>query len=166
MSLTAIFAVLYAVAVIVLAPISFSISQVRVADALLPLAILFGWPSILGITLGTIVANFFGGLGFIDIFGGTIANFVATFCAWKIGKLKFRYNRIYATIAEIIIITLIVGSYLSYLFGIPLIFGMSGVLIGSIIAIGIAGYILLIALSRPFIVKALRAYGLEVYVKK
>ncbi len=165
-SLTAVFAVLYAVSVAVLAPISFSIFQVRVADALLPLAILFGWPAIIGVSLGTIVANFFGGLGIVDVIGGTIANFIATLFAWKIGFKKVKFSRIYAIICEIILVTIIVGSYLSYLFNMPLILGLSGVLMGSIIAIGILGYLLLTALSRPFIIKTFRKHGVRLYLKK
>ncbi|MBL7118911.1 QueT transporter family protein, partial [Candidatus Bathyarchaeota archaeon] len=40
--MAALFAALYAIGVIALAPISFMIFQVRIADALLPLSILFG----------------------------------------------------------------------------------------------------------------------------
>jgi len=85
-SLMIIFAVLYTVGVVALAPLSFNIFQVRVADALLALSIIFGWPAIVGISLGTIISNFFGGLGVIDVIGGTTANFIATLLAWKIGK--------------------------------------------------------------------------------
>lgn len=165
-SLAAVFAVLYAVAVVVLAPISFSIFQVRVADALLPLAIIFGWPTIIGVTLGTIVANFFGGLGIVDIIGGSAANFVATLFAWKIGTRKSKHIWILAVIIEILVITFIVGSYLSYLFHMPLQLGLSGVLIGSIIAIGIVGYLLLIAMSQPYLVNNLKKYGIRLYTKK
>lgn len=165
-SLTAIFAVLYAVAVVTLLPVSFSIFQVRIADALLPLAILFGWPTIIGVSLGTIVANFFGGLGIIDVIGGTAANFIATLLAWKIGSKKRKFSWIYAIICEILIVTIIVGSYLSYLFNMPLLLGLSGVLIGSIIAIGILGYLLLTALSRSYIVETLKEFGIRIYSKK
>ena len=165
-SLTAIFAVLYAVAVVTLLPISFSIFQVRIADALLPLAIIFGWPTIIGVSLGTIVANFFGGLGVIDVIGGTVANFIAALSAWKIGSRKIKYSWIYAIISEILIVTIIVGSYLSYLFNMPLLLGLSGVLIGSIIAIGILGYLLLTAISRSYIIKSLREFGIRIYSKK
>jgi uncharacterized membrane protein len=165
-SLTTIFAVIYAVAVITLLPISFSIFQVRIADALLPLAILFGWPTIIGVSLGTIVANFFGGLGVIDVIGGTTANFIATLLAWKIGSGKRKFSWIYAIICEILIVTIVVGSYLSYLFNMPIVLGLSGVLIGSIIAIGVLGYLLLTALSRSYIVKSLKKFGIRIYSKK
>jgi uncharacterized membrane protein len=165
-SLAIVFAALYAVGVIVLAPISFNIFQVRVADAMLPLSIIFGWPAIVGITIGTIVSNFFGGLGPIDIVGGSIANFLATLFAWKIGTRAIKGSWIHGIIAEIMTVTIIVGSYLSYLFGMPLEIGLFGVLIGSFIAIGILGYLLLRVISRPFITKTFKAYGLRVYGKK
>ncbi|MEM4488603.1 MAG: QueT transporter family protein, partial [Desulfurococcaceae archaeon] len=76
-SLIAIFATLYAVAVISLAPISFGIWQIRIADMLLPLSIIFGMPCTIGLSLGCLIANIYGGLGIIDILGGTIANFLA-----------------------------------------------------------------------------------------
>ena len=61
LAVTVIFASLYAVGVIFLAPISFGIYQVRVADALLPLSMIFGIPGALGFGLGALVANFYGG---------------------------------------------------------------------------------------------------------
>lgn len=147
-SLMIIFAVLYAVGVIALAPISFSIFQVRVADALLALSIILGWPAIVGISLGTIISNFFGGLGVIDVIGGTAANFIATLLAWKIGKKTVKGSWVFALITEIFVVTIVVGTYLSYLFHMPIEIGLLGVLIGSIIAIGILGYVLLTALTR------------------
>ena len=143
-----IFAVLYTVGVIALSPISFNIFQVRVSDALLALSIIFGWPAIVGIGLGTIISNFFGGLGVIDVIGGTIANFIATLLAWKIGKRAIKGSWVLALIAQILVVTLIVGAYLSYLFHMPIEIGLLGILVGSIIAIGILGYVLLTALTR------------------
>ncbi len=55
--LTAFFAALYAVGVVALAPISFLIFQVRIADSLLPLAIIFGLPACTGFSIGALVAN-------------------------------------------------------------------------------------------------------------
>jgi len=164
-SLTITFAALYIAAVIALAPISFGVFQVRVADALLPLAILFGWSSILGATVGAVVANFFGGLGAIDVVGGGLANFFATFLAWKIGRLKVKGSWICATATEILMVSIIVGTYLSYLFSIPLEAGLFGVLVGSLIAIGILGYALLGAFSRPPVVKILRSHGIKLYLR-
>lgn len=74
-ALIAVFAGLYAAGVVLLMPISFGVYQVRVADALLPLSIIFGLPSAIGLSLGCLVANVYGGLGIIDVVGGTVANF-------------------------------------------------------------------------------------------
>jgi len=165
-SLVIIFTALYAVGVIALAPISFYIFQVRVADAILTLSIIFGWPSIIGITIGTLVANVYGGLGPLDIVGGAFANFVATLLAWKIGIQRIRGRYIYAIAAEVSIVTLIVGSYLSYLFSMPILIGLSGILMGSIISIGIIGYILLRAMFHPTIINMLQSYGFKIHIKK
>jgi uncharacterized membrane protein len=145
-TLTAVFAALYAVGVVFLAPVSFQIFQVRIADALLPLSMLFGWPAILGLSLGAFVANFFGGLGPIDIIGGAVANFLATFVAWKIGR-KRPVNVLVGIFSEIIIVTIIVGTYLSFLIGMPLAVGLLGIFLGSVVAIGLLGSILFLALS-------------------
>ncbi|MFQ6134689.1 MAG: QueT transporter family protein [Nitrososphaerales archaeon] len=141
--LSGLFAALYAVTVILLAPISFELFQVRIADTLLPLSIIFGLPAVIGVTLGTIVGNSASPLGAIDIIGGTAANFIASFAAWKIGSKNFRGSWITAIAAENLVVTVIVGTYLSYLIGIPLELGLVGVFIGSLIAMNLFGYILL-----------------------
>jgi uncharacterized membrane protein len=159
-SLTAVFAAIYAVSVVFLAPISFQAFQIRIADALLPLAILFGWPAILGLSLGAFVANFFGGLGAVDIIGGSLANFVATLLAWKIARRKKMPVVFVGIAAEIVVVTLIVGSYLSYLLGIPIGTGILGVFIGSLVAIGVLGSILFSTLSRHRFTSLFRTLGL------
>jgi uncharacterized membrane protein len=148
MTLTAVFAALYAVGVVFLAPISFQIFQVRIADALLPLSMLFGWSAILGLSLGAFVANFFGGLGPIDIIGGAVANFIATFVAWKIGRKRGPVNALVSILSEILIVTIIVGTYLSFLIGLPLAVGLLGIFLGSAIAIGVLGGTLFLTLSN------------------
>jgi uncharacterized membrane protein len=157
MTLTAVFAALYAVGVVFLAPISFQVFQVRIADALLPLAMLFGWPAILGLSLGAFVANFFGGLGPIDIKGGAVANLLATFVAWKISHGRRRLNAFAGILLEIVIVTLIVGTYLSFLIGMPLVVGLFGIFMGSVIAIGILGGTLFLALSSPRVTSTFRS---------
>ena len=159
-TLTAVFAALYVVGVVFLAPISFQPFQVRVADALLPLSMLFGWPAVVGLSLGAFVANFFGGLGAIDIVGGALANFVATYVAWRIGKDKGRSWKLMGVAVQIVTITAIVGSYLSYLFSQPLFITWLSVLLGSIVAIGILGSLLLFAMSTERFQEFLRSHGI------
>lgn len=165
-ALTAVLAAIYSVGVVFLAPISFQIFQVRVADALLPLAMLFGWPAVLGLTLGAFVANVFGGLGPIDMVGGSIANFIATFVAWRIATSRGRRWALVGVAAEIIIVTLVVGTYLSYLLAMPLEISWLGVFLGSVTAIGVLGSILFFALSTERISTMLRSYGLGIYTQK
>jgi uncharacterized membrane protein len=158
--LAAVFAALYAVGVVILAPISFQLVQVRVADALLPLSILFGWPAVVGLTVGAFVANFFGGLGPVDMLGGAVANFLATFAAWGVAKNSRSIVRMLAGVAvEVLIVTFVVGSYLSYLLGFPIEAGWLGVFAGSVVAIGIIGTLLLLGLSRGRAQALLREYG-------
>jgi uncharacterized membrane protein len=151
-----IFAALYAVGVIVLAPISFGIVQVRVADAMLPLSMIFGLPSALGLSLGCIVSNVYGGLGVIDIVGGAVANLVACTLAWYIGRRGRRIQRFLGTVAETVAVSLIVGGYLAVIFQVPAEIGLLGILIGSTIAINIIGFPIEEAIRRS---KIFRKYG-------
>jgi uncharacterized membrane protein len=160
---TAGFAALYTVGVMVLAPISFQVFQVRVADSLLPLAILFGWPAILGLSLGAFVANLFGGLGPIDIVGGSIANLIAGYVAWRVARGGGRWRVLVAVGLQILIVTVIVGTYLSYILALPLGIALFGVMVGSIVAVGFLGSLLLRALSVERIVTLLRHHGIPVY---
>jgi len=146
-SLISIFAALYAIGVVFLAPFSFLPIQIRIADALLPLSIVFGMPVVIGLSLGTVVANIFGGLGFIDIIGGTVANFIATFVAWKIcGSNKVPF--IVGIGCQIVIVSMIVGVYISYLFGLPLIVGITDLFIGTFLAVGILGSLLVVIIKN------------------
>jgi uncharacterized membrane protein len=158
-TLTAVFAAVYAVGVVGLAQISFLPFQVRVADALLPLAMIFGWPAVIGLTIGAFVANVFGGLGPIDMFGGAIANFFATFLAWRIARNRPKPWGLVGVVVEIVVVSLLVGSYLSYLFAIPIAVAWADVMLGSVIAIGILGSILYFA-ARDRVGVLLTPYGL------
>ena len=159
--LTAVFAALYCVGVVFLAPISFQIFQVRVADALLPLAMLFGWPAIVGLSLGAFVANVFGGLGPVDMVGGAVANFIATLAAWGLVKSRGRRWMLVGVGIEIAVVTLVVGTYLSYLLAIPITISWLGILLGSLTAIGVLGSILLYTLSRRNLATMLGTHGLS-----
>jgi uncharacterized membrane protein len=159
--LTAVFAALYAVGVVFLAPISFQVFQVRIADALLPLAMLFGWPAVLGLSLGAFVANVFGGLGPIDMIGGAVANFIATLAAWRIVQSRGRRWMLVGVGIEIIVVTLMVGTYLSYLLAIPITISWLGIFLGSLTAIGALGSMLLYTLSRRNVATILETHGLS-----
>lgn len=151
------FAALYAVGVLMLAPMSFGVLQVRVADALIPLSVLLGWPVILGVTIGNLVANALGSpFGVIDIIGGTVANFIASFLAMWIAQLGFRGSWIFGCTVANVAVSFIVGGYITWLAQIPLDspwwdLPILGVLLGSTVSINVVGYLLLKALQTRMV---------------
>jgi uncharacterized membrane protein len=165
LSLTVFFAGLYAVLVVVLAPISFGPVQLRVADVLIPLAALLGWPVVAGVTAGCLVGNAYIGLGPIDVFVGPIANFIAASAI-----LLFRKNRLLACVVGSLPIGIIVGGYLWLFFPPPEVLAflpvwvamIVSITISSLIAIGVVGYLLLTALSSPSVIEPLKSLGLKV----
>ncbi len=174
-SLTAVFASLYAVLLIFLAPISSGPIQLRVADCLLPLAALFGWPLIWGATLGCLVGNAVSGiiLGSLipfDVIFGSLVNFIATIIIFTLKKKK-----LLGCILASIVIGVVVGGYMSIFVPFipqPDIFGWSfqpwtawviSLTLSSLVAVAVFGYILLMALNRPNIIESIKSRGLKVY---
>ena len=173
-SLSAVFAGLYAVLLIFLAPISFGPVQLRIADCLLPLAALFGWPIIWGATIGCLVGNTVGGIvafgsaNPIDIIFGSTANLIATYVIFKL-----RSRKLLGCMLGSIIIGLIVGGYLWLFVPAPEIGGFSlpawaammiSITVSSLIAVAVIGYTLLLAMSRPSVIEPIKSRGLKVYV--
>lgn len=147
-SIAAIFAALYAVITIgetlLGGPLTFGPIQVRVSDALLPLAMIFGLPSAVGLFTGTIIANAFIGLGVLDVVFGSLANLIAAILTAKFS----RGNPIIAAAYPIVVVTLVVGSYLPLFFQAPLWLIYAGVAGGEVIACLIFGVPLLKAVQR------------------
>ncbi len=120
-----VFAALYSILVVGLAPISFLPIQVRLADALIPFTILYGAPASVGLALGAAIGNFvggqlyFGGWALVDVVGGSVANLLAGYVGWWVGGGGSRRRRVAATLLQSLIISLIVGSYLWILLGTP-----------------------------------------------
>ena len=113
--------------------------------------------------MGALVANVFGGLGPVDIVGGSLANLVAGYVAWRVALNRGRSSVLVAVGLQVLIVTLIVGTYLSYLFAMPLEIGWFGVMVGSIVAIGLLGSALLHATSSQRIVTLLTGHGISVH---
>jgi uncharacterized membrane protein len=160
-ALAAVLAGTYAAYVVVFGFASFEVVQFRAVDALLPLAVIFGWPAVAGVTIGVFVGNFFSpfSLGAVDVVGGTIANFAAATLALLIGTRRFRGAWVTAIVAEIAAVTIIVGSYVVILTTpttVPLWVGWLTFLGGEIVPIGIIGYPLLKAIDRSGLAKRFR----------
>src|SRR5207248_3299974 len=175
LALAAVFGALYSALVIGFAPISNLPIQVRVADVLLPLAILFGWPAILGLGIGTVVGNFAADsiTGFpsasigLDVVGGSLVNLLAAFLAWRIGQRSWRVRNwngswFAATIVETVLISIAVGGYLSPVFSIPLPVSILTILAGEIVAINIGGFALLNVIGRGRTLDLFRSWGLQI----
>ncbi|MFQ6116118.1 MAG: QueT transporter family protein [bacterium] len=169
LSLTVLFASLYSIVLIALAPISFGPVQLRVADCLIPLAALFGWPVIAGVTVGCFLGNAYFWLGPHDVILGPIANLIAATLIFLLRK-----RQLPACVVGSLPIGIIVGSYLWLFFPPPDIFGLSmpvwsamivSITISSLVAMAVIGYTLLKALSRLKVIKPLRSHGLKVYVE-
>lgn len=165
-SLAAIFASLYAILVIVLAPISFGPIQLRVADCLIPLAALFGWPIVAGVTIGCFVSNAYYLVGVYDVVFGPLANLIAAGVI-----LLLRKHKLLGCVVGSLIIGVVVGGYLWLFFPPPDFPGVSlppwaamivSVTISSFVAVAVIGYGLLNVLSRPNIVEPLKNLGLKV----
>jgi uncharacterized membrane protein len=142
-SLTAVFAALYAMIVIIFAPISYGPIQLRVADALIPLSAYLGIPVIYGVTLGAIIANTYWFISPIDVIFGSLANLLASFIIYK-----YKERIIPASLTASFIIGLMVGGYLWLFFPAPDILGITlppvlamitSITLSSIIAITVLG---------------------------
>ena len=169
LSLAVVFSSLYTVLLVALAPISYGPVQLRVADCLIPLAALFGWPVIAGVTVGCFLGNAYFWLGPQDVVLGTIANLIAATIIFMLRKRQFL-----ACVLGSLPIGIIVGGYLWIFFPPPDIFGLQlptwsamivSITISSLIAMAGIGYALLKTLSSSSITTALKSRGVKVYVE-
>ena len=170
LSLAVVFSSLYAVLLVALAPISYGPVQLRVADCLIPLAALFGWPVITGVTVGCFLGNAYYWLGPQDVVFGTFANLVAATVIFLLRKRQFL-----ACVLGSLPIGIIVGSYLWIFFPPPSIFGLqlpvwgamiASITISTLVAMAGIGYALLKALSSSSVTSALKSLGLKVYIEE
>ena len=178
LALTAVFAALYVIVNVaesffVGSPIfTYGPVQLRVADCLIALAALFGWPVVGGVTLGCMLTNTYYFLGTPDVVLGPIANLVAASLI-----LFLRKRRLLACIVGALPIGIIVGGYLWFFFPfltppevlsvLPAWAAMIvSITISSLIAVAILGYLLLSVLSRPNILEPLKSHGLKTLTEK
>jgi uncharacterized membrane protein len=85
---TAVYAAMYAALVLLFSPLSYGVIQFRVANILVGLIPLIGWPAVLGQTLGVFIANqpaFGDQLGPIDLVN-IVPSFVFSWLVWRLRK--------------------------------------------------------------------------------
>ncbi|MGA2309715.1 MAG: QueT transporter family protein [Candidatus Bathyarchaeia archaeon] len=153
-------------------PITYGPIQLRLADCLIPLSALFGWPWAMGVTIGCF-SNAYYWLDPADVVVGPIVNFTAAFLI-----LLLRKNRALACVSGSLTVGMPIGLYLYYLYlkgnpamqqvpsfgAIPLPIWSAFVVslsISSLIIIAGIGYLLLGALSRPNVIEPLKSHGLK-----
>ena len=157
---TAVFAALYVVINIVQTvtvgnPTIYGPIQLRVADFMIALAVLFGWPLVGGVTIGCFLTNAYYFIGAPDVVLGPIANLVAASLV-----MSLRKRRLLACIVGALPIGLIVGGYLWLFFPPPEVLGtlpawagmIASITVSSLIAVAVIGYLVLSILSRPNII--------------
>jgi len=170
-SLFAVFASLYVVINVIQTisvgnPSVYGPVQLRVADCLIALSALLGWPVVAGVTVGGFLTNAYYFLGPTDIILGPIANLIAA-----TGLVLLRKHRFLACVLGALPIGIIVGGYLWLFFPPPDIFGLAlpawaammiSITLSSLITIAVIGYSLLTILSRPGVIEPLKSRGLRV----
>jgi len=167
-------AALYATLVIVQGQSAAATIQLRIADCLIPLCALFGWPAIVGVTAGALAGNMFTSLpmsnGVYDVVFGPFANLLAGMIIFLLRK-----RRLIGCVLASVEIGLVVGSYVWMIFGAPSnIFNVGipvnwpfwtasvvSITVSSLVAIAIIGYALLSVLSRKGITLSLKSRGLK-----
>ena len=170
MALTAVFAALYVIInvlqmVSVGNPTVYGPVQLRIADCLIALSALLGWPVVGGVTIGCLLTNGYYFIGVQDVVFGPLANLVAASIIFLLRKHRFT-----ACVIGALPVGFIVGGYLWLFFPPPEVLSslpawaamIVSITISSLIAIAVIGYLLLSILSRPSIIGPLKSHGLKV----
>ena len=133
-------AALYTVLTVMLAPISYGPVQFRLSEIL----VLFAFIDpiyIIGLTLGCLLSNMFGGFGLLDIIFGTLATFLSV-SAISITARYIKSNMISLAVASLwptIFNSVIVGWVISTTSNLPLFLTMLQVGIGEFVVVSIVG---------------------------
>ena len=138
-------AALYVALTMIVAPIAFGPVQFRISEALCVLP--YFLPSAVpGVTIGCFLANLLCGAAPLDVVFGSIATLIGAVGSYYLGKK----NKWLVCLPPILSNTIIVPWVLRYAYGstdwIP--YAMLTVGIGEILAIGVLGNLLLLALER------------------
>jgi len=135
-------AAVYVVLTIILGDFSYGPVQFRIAEALVLLPLVEP-AAIMGVTVGCIIANIFGGYGPIDIFGGSAVTLIAAYITSKMPKVL-------GAVPPIVLNGLIVSIWVSKFSGLPYLLVAANIALGEIIAVGVLG-ILLVSIYTKYI---------------
>ncbi len=151
----AVYAAMYVVLVLAFSPVSYGVINLRVANILLGLVPLIGWPAVLGQALGVFIANqpaLGDSLGPIDLIN-VVPSFVFAWAAWKLrNRSVFLGLTIYS-----VALGISVSLTLNYAFNLPLIVEIPQVTAGIFLATAVLGYIFYKAVRRTGVLQ--RRFG-------
>ena len=138
-------AAIYVILTEMFAPISFSVGQVRIAEALTILPA-FTPAAIPGLFIGCLIGNILGGAILPDIVFGSFATLLGACGTYLLRK----QHPVLCTLPPILSNTIIIPLILRYGYGmnLPIPFLMTTIGIGEIISCGLLGMILYCALKR------------------
>ncbi len=117
----------YALLTIVLAPISYGMIQVRVAEALMILPY-FTPAATPGLFVGCLIANIIGGYGILDVVFGSMATLISALIVQKTA------NRYLVPLPPVLINALIVGAVLHLVLELPFYLTAAWVGLGQLVA--------------------------------
>lgn len=144
MTEAAVICAVYVVLVLLFKPISFGVIQFRIAEALCILPF-FSLSAVPGVTLGCLLGNFFSGAAMPDILFGTLATFIGAILSYKIRNV----SKWLVCVPPILANAIIVPFVLQYAYGVTdaYYFLFATVGIGEVLAVGVLGNVLLLALE-------------------
>ncbi|NCB32691.1 MAG: QueT transporter family protein [Erysipelotrichia bacterium] len=117
----AMIAAVYTTVSLALAPISYGPIQIRIAEALTLLPLIY-MPSIWGVTLGCFLTNLIGAMmsinptGVLDVFVGTAATLLAAVCTYELRNLKVKGFPLLSVLMPVIFNFILVGIELGCLY--------------------------------------------------
>jgi uncharacterized membrane protein len=139
---------LYAAISLALYPFSFGVYQVRVAEALTVIPYLTP-AAVPGLFVGCLLANIFGGMGWLDIVVGSLLTFIAAGCTrwialWPLGPWK----KWLAPLPPVLLNAFGVSIYLAPVIGVEYWFAVQMIGVGQLVSCYVIGMPLLLVLER------------------
>ena len=140
----ALIAAVYVALLLLFKPISFGAIQFRIAEALCVLPF-FSLSAVPGLALGCLLGNFFSGAAMPDVIFGTFATLLAAILSYKLRTV----SKWLVCLPPILANAIIVPFVLQYAYGVTdgYFFLFATVGIGEILAVGVLGNVLLLALE-------------------
>ncbi|MCG8514038.1 MAG: QueT transporter family protein [Halanaerobiales bacterium] len=138
---------IYIVITYLLAPVSFGPLQFRAAEALTVLPILYP-EAIPALFIGVLISNIFGGLGLVDIIGGSLVTLIAAYFTYY-----FRAS-ILAYLSPIVFNGFLISIYLKILFDLPYWLTVIQISISEAAVVFLLGYPLIYYLKKRGLGKA------------